>query len=80
MKGRLLERDAELRQLQAVLSQAGRGLGSVALVYGEAGIGKTSLVRAFAQKARDHARVLLGVCDDLVTPRTLGSSGMRQAR
>jgi len=72
MKGRLLERDAELRQLQAVLSQAGRGLGSVVLVYGEAGIGKTSLVRAFAQEARDRARVLVGVCDDLVTPRTLG--------
>ena len=42
------------------------------LVSGEAGIGKTSLVRAFAREAAGRARVLVGACDDLVTPRTLG--------
>jgi predicted ATPase len=42
------------------------------LVSGEAGIGKTSLVRAFAERARARVHVLVGVCDDLVTPRTLG--------
>ena len=42
------------------------------LVSGEAGIGKTSLVRAFAQEASGSVRVLVGTCDDLVTPRTLG--------
>jgi predicted ATPase len=42
------------------------------LVSGEAGIGKTSLVRAFAQEASGSTRVLVGTCDDLVTPRTLG--------
>jgi hypothetical protein len=72
MTGRLLERDAELGLLQDGLRQAGRGRGSVVLVSGEAGIGKTSLVRAFAERARGRARVLVGVCDDLVTPRTLG--------
>jgi len=72
MTVRLLERDAELRRLQETLRQAGRGRGSVVLVSGEAGIGKTSLVRAFAEHARARARVLVGVCDDLVTPRTLG--------
>jgi predicted ATPase len=72
MTARLLERDAELRGLRETLRQAGRGRGSVVLVSGEAGIGKTSLVRAFAEHARAHARVLIGVCDDLVTPRTLG--------
>jgi tetratricopeptide (TPR) repeat protein len=72
MTARLLERDAELRGLRETLRQAGRDRGSVVLVSGEAGIGKTSLVRAFAEHARAHARVLIGVCDDLVTPRTLG--------
>jgi tetratricopeptide (TPR) repeat protein len=38
----------------------------------EAGIGKTSLVRTFAASAADRARVRIGVCDDLETPRTLG--------
>jgi tetratricopeptide (TPR) repeat protein len=72
MTVRLLERDAELRRLQETLRHAAQGRGSVVLVSGEAGIGKTSLVRAFAEHARAQARVLVGVCDDLVTPRTLG--------
>ena len=72
MTAPLLERDAELRGLRETLGRAGRGHGSVVLVSGEAGIGKTSLVRAFAEQAQAHARVLIGTCDDLVTPRTLG--------
>jgi DNA-binding CsgD family transcriptional regulator/tetratricopeptide (TPR) repeat protein len=72
MRARLLERDAELRRLRDALGRAGRGRGSVVLVSGEAGIGKTALVRAFADAARGRARVLAGVCDDLGTPRTLG--------
>jgi len=42
------------------------------LVTGEAGIGKTSLIRAFADTAPDGARVLLSACDDLMASRTLG--------
>jgi predicted ATPase len=41
------------------------------LIAGAAGIGKTSLVRAFVLDHTDRVRVLVGACDDLVTPRTL---------
>jgi predicted ATPase len=72
MTAGLLERDAELRRLRETLRGAGQGRGSVVLVSGEAGIGKTSLVGAFTREASGTARVLVGACDDLVTPRTLG--------
>src|SRR3954454_6657231 len=65
----LLERDAPLGALLGALSSAAAGHGSTALVTGEAGIGKTSLIRAFVDGAR--GRVLTAACDDLVTPRTL---------
>ena len=39
---------------------------------GEAGIGKTTLVRAFAAEAAGRARLLTSACDDLMAPRTLG--------
>jgi DNA-binding CsgD family transcriptional regulator/tetratricopeptide (TPR) repeat protein len=66
----LLERDQTLEALAAAVSDAAGGRGSVVLVTGEAGIGKTSLVRAFAETT--PARVLLSACDDLMAPRTLG--------
>ncbi|GAA4802126.1 AAA family ATPase [Actinomycetospora chlora] len=72
MDGTLLERAGELAALDAALERAAGGAGSVVLVAGEAGIGKTSLVRAFLRAVGDRARVLQGACDDLVTPRTLG--------
>jgi len=72
MAGPLLERDAQLAALDSALERAGAGAGSAVLLSGEAGIGKTSVVRAFARAARGRARVLAGACDDLLTPRTLG--------
>ncbi len=67
---RLLERETQLDALAGALAAAAAGHGSIALVTGEAGIGKTSLVREFASRA--DARVLWAGCDDLATPRTLG--------
>ena len=54
------------------LTQALAGPGSFVLVSGEAGIGKTALVRAFCDARRGGVRVLWGACDPLFTPRPLG--------
>lgn len=67
----LLERDAEFRVLAEALAAASDKRGSVVAVSGEAGIGKTELVRSFVQDS-DGIPVLWGGCDDLTTPRTLG--------
>jgi DNA-binding CsgD family transcriptional regulator len=68
----LLERARETAAFDAALEAADRREGRVLLVSGEAGIGKTTLVRELVARARDRARVLVGACDDLLTPRTLG--------
>jgi DNA-binding CsgD family transcriptional regulator/tetratricopeptide (TPR) repeat protein len=68
----LLERGDELGRLRAALARARRREGTLVLVSGEAGIGKTSLVREFAAEVQDSARVLAGACDDLLSPRALG--------
>ncbi|HEX6618364.1 MAG TPA: AAA family ATPase, partial [Solirubrobacteraceae bacterium] len=68
----LLERDAQLEVLVGAVAQGAQGRGSTALIAGEAGIGKTSLVRALVERLGDGARVLTAACDDLVASRTLG--------
>lgn len=68
----LLERGAQLDALVAAAADAATGHGSVVLVTGEAGGGKTSVVSAFLDLVRPGFRVLRGGCDDLVVPRTLG--------
>ena len=72
MVARLLERDAELETLARVGRDAAEGAGSVVLVRGEAGIGKTSLVGALRSHLPAEARMLVGYCDALSTPRPLG--------
>src|SRR5512138_1526132 len=68
----LLERADDLAALTGALSAAATGAGGIALVSGEAGIGKTSLVAEFARREGARARVLWGACDPLLTPRPLG--------
>jgi DNA-binding CsgD family transcriptional regulator/tetratricopeptide (TPR) repeat protein len=65
----LLERERCLADLTEWLAAAERG-GCIALVAGEAGIGKTTLVQEFCKQQRE-ARVLWGACDALFTPRPL---------
>ena len=67
----LLERGAPLAALRDALGEAASA-GRVVLVGGEAGVGKSSLVRALVAEAGDRARVLVGACDPLLTPRALG--------
>jgi DNA-binding CsgD family transcriptional regulator/tetratricopeptide (TPR) repeat protein len=67
----LLERDNYLADLTLWLeSTVGSGSGCIALVSGEAGIGKTSLLQQFSRQQKS-ARVLWGACDALFTPRPL---------
>ncbi|MGZ4243862.1 MAG: ATP-binding protein [Solirubrobacteraceae bacterium] len=64
----LLERDAELLVLTALLDGAQRGSGGVLLICGEAGIGKTSLVRAARAAHGESVRFLTGSCEPLSVP------------
>ena len=76
----LLERDADLTRLRDALDDARAGAGRLVLVSGEAGIGKTTLVRPSCPGATERpVRILRGGCDDLVTPRALGPSTTSRA-
>jgi DNA-binding CsgD family transcriptional regulator/tetratricopeptide (TPR) repeat protein len=67
----LLEREDALTLLDSMVDGAAEGRGKVALIRGEAGIGKTALVDAFIER-QDDVFVLRGGCDDLLTARPLG--------
>ena len=67
----LLERSELLDALGAALDEAAAGRGRMILLGGEAGAGKTALLREFGA-ATVSARVLWGACERLFTPRALG--------
>ncbi len=69
---KLLERDELLGHLQAQLRLAAAGPGALVFIEGEAGIGKTSLLRSFAERQSASLPVRWGACDALQTPRPLG--------
>jgi hypothetical protein len=57
---------AQGQRAAAALAEAGRGRPSAVVVAGEAGVGKTRLVREFADRSRGAgARVLIGGCLEL---------------
>jgi predicted ATPase len=69
----LLERSGELEALaQTLAAVTSSGQGRIALVAGEAGIGKTALLQQFTARAAASARVLWARCEPLFTPRPLG--------
>ena len=69
---KLLERDDLLSTLHGELQRAIAGSGSLVFIEGEAGIGKTALLKAFADRHIDKLPVRWGACDALHTPRPLG--------
>jgi DNA-binding CsgD family transcriptional regulator len=69
----LMERSDQLAELADLWRKVvDQGQGQLVLIFGEAGIGKTTLLRTFGEQYRDQARLLLGACDPLFTPRPLG--------
>ena len=69
----LLERSGQLGALGGALAAvAGSSRGRVMLVAGEAGVGKTALLRRFCAGVDGSARVLWAGCEPLFTPRPLG--------
>lgn len=66
---RLLERGPALEALAGHLADS-RDRGRLVVVGGEAGVGKTSLVREFTARAGD-VRALWAACDGLFTPQPL---------
>jgi len=67
----VLEREHELELLAEALDAAQTGRGSLIFVLGEAGVGKTTLVRKFIENCA-AGTALIGTCDPLQTPRALG--------
>jgi DNA-binding CsgD family transcriptional regulator/tetratricopeptide (TPR) repeat protein len=69
----LLERESALATLAEARDAAAQGRGSVVVVSGEPGIGKTALVTQFLAGLPPEGRALVGACDDLSIPRPLGA-------
>ena len=69
----LLERDSELRLFERVIERAKRGRGGVVLVEGQAGVGKTELLRMAGAIGQDAGlRVLRGRGTELDRPFGFG--------
>src|SRR5262245_40074114 len=68
----LIERDGPLETLLSAAGRAAEGHGRTVILGGEAGMGKTSLLREFARRVGKRHRVLWGGCEALFTPRPLG--------
>ena len=68
----LVEREQPVQELLDLAKSASNGRGAIALVGGEAGIGKTSVLEEMRLRASADCTVVWGGCDALFTPRALG--------
>ena len=59
-----------MQQLDTLVDAGSAGRGRVVVLSGEAGIGKTTLVRALAE-GRSRERVLWGACEPMTVARPL---------
>lgn len=67
----LFEREPQITALQTTLGSL-TAVGALVVVSGEAGVGKTSLVRALISHVGEDVKVFQGACDALFSPRALG--------
>ena len=67
----LIEREPYLGALADHLADVAAGTGRLVVVGGEAGVGKTTLLRAFADEHAREMRIAWGSCDGLFTPEPL---------
>src|ERR1700709_2634364 len=67
----LIERAGFLATLQKEFANIAEGEGHCIFVSGEAGIGKTSLIKAFCKELKPRYNIYQGTCDALFTPRPL---------
>ena len=67
----LIERGIFLTTLQSQFKDVMEGEGRCVFVSGEAGIGKTSLIKAFCTEVKNRCNIYQGICDALFTPRPL---------
>ena len=58
----LLERASQLASLHHAMAEAAGGRGRLVLVFGEAGVGKTALVRHFCAETGGPIHALWGAC------------------
>ncbi len=69
----LIGRDAEMGQLNALLQETRGGHGRTVLLSGEAGVGKSAMIRDFVQKARGLGiRAFTGECTEIDARRPFG--------
>ena len=68
----MVARPDQLALLADALESASAGAGRMVLLAGEAGSGKSTLVRQFADGAARRHDVLVGYCEPLSTPRPAG--------
>jgi DNA-binding CsgD family transcriptional regulator/tetratricopeptide (TPR) repeat protein len=71
--GTLLERQKSMSALDELLASVrSNSEGRLVFVGGEAGVGKTVLLRSFCEAQRRPVRILWGACESLRTARPLG--------
>jgi DNA-binding CsgD family transcriptional regulator/tetratricopeptide (TPR) repeat protein len=68
----LVERDEALATLGRYLAEEATAMGRIVLIRGEAGIGKTALLKAFVEDCPSDVDVFWGACDGVSTPQPYG--------
>lgn len=68
----LLEREDVLAEMESLADSTASGSGRIVLLRGEAGVGRTAVLRRFLDAVAGKAEVLHGCCDPLSAPLPLG--------